>query len=439
VKKDDQMPQQLCMTCVSELNKSFAFREKCIRTFKIFCSLFDINSSDEDDENKRQEASVTIVHKSTNKKNICTPMTNDNENEANELYEEIEVTQDLLDAAKARVQESSVNDVLLEMDEITTLLNNSQTSDTNVEMKDDNYVYIIQSTNDNIEEQENDDENIAQESTEQKDKDANGSETFHCSICVMSFVRRKNFYNHQQKFHSNDQHDNDGGEAPEKRIRLKLTNDDKKAEKMKQELESNPNAKKCKNCDALYMNEKSLKLHERRNMCQQESYECTQCKKVFTDQQLFKKHTESHPQNTDQGGETATAIASTSDPLRKHSCSECGKCFKMLSTLKDHLRIHRNEKPFSCNICNRGFSQSANLKQHLRRHTQVKPFKCLYENCTSSFVSKGELDSHSRKHSGEHPFKCDICSSSFTTSSSLVKHKRLHSGEVKFSLHRSNH
>lgn len=252
---------------------------------------------------------------------------------------------------------------------------------------------------------------------------------YECEKCKMEFVRKKNFENHILKYH-NDQ-DTADDEPLSKRLRVNLSRS-KENDNFKTELEENPEAKKCKTCGALYLNEKSLKLHERRNACQQTSYECDVCKKIFTDQKLFTEHTTTHPQQLIQEEEAITKsdeIPQSNDPDRKYPCDLCPKAFKMLSTLKDHRRVHTGDKPFTCSICNRGFSQNTNLKQHLRRHTQVKPYKCTFEKCKASFVSKGELDSHSRKHSGEHPFACDQCESKFTTSSSLVKHRRIHSGE----------
>ncbi|KAG5668162.1 hypothetical protein PVAND_016114 [Polypedilum vanderplanki] len=405
VKENDQLPQQLCMTCVSELNKCFAFREKCIRTYKTLCAYLELSEDDEDEEQQNQQ---TIVLQESSK---------------NETYEEIEVTQDLLEAAKAKANETDQSQVMLEMDDITTLLNN-QSSTSNIQIQDkadeddDSLIFIIQ--------------NVAAEGEEAiiEEKSEKEVTSYKCEPCEMTFVRKKNFNNHCRRYHDDE---NSKVEIPNgKRIRLQLTNEDKgNNEEAKQKLQENPDAKRCKMCGALYLNEKSLKLHERRNACTQKTYKCTQCDKVFTDQKLFNEHTENHPQN-----ESEKIVQVETDPSKKYQCTyeNCGKSFKMMSTLKDHLRTHSNEKPYVCTICGRGFSQNTNLKQHLRRHTQIKPFKCDYEGCSSAFVSKGELDSHSRKHSGDHPFKCDVenCTASFTTSSSLVKHKRIHSGEKPY-------
>ncbi|XP_070503131.1 zinc finger protein 260-like [Chironomus tepperi] len=401
VKEEDQLPQQLCMSCVSELNKSFAFRERCIRTYKTLCAYLDLSEDEEEPETIILEQSSKELPK------------------IDETYEEIEVTDALLDAAKVKASETS-DEVMLEMDEIQTILNSSNRSRNDAKNEseaDDGLVFIIQNVTD-------------QEPTIESKSPKVSS--YKCGLCELTFVRKKNFDNHVRKYHE----DGDIDEAPpDKRIRLKLAKDDKEdSQALWEKLQQNPDAKSCKMCGALYVNEKSLKLHERRNACQQKSYQCSQCPKVFTDQQLFREHTETHPQDSNQPPEEVTSPKVDADPAKKFQCDyeNCGKSFKMLSTLKDHLRTHSNEKPFICNICGRGFSQNTNLKQHLRRHTQIKPFKCNFEGCGSAFVSKGELDSHSRKHSGEHPFKCDMCDAKFTTSSSLTKHKRIHSGEKPY-------
>lgn len=322
-------------------------------------------------------------------------------------YEEIEVTQEMVDAAK-----SLDVDMVVEMeDEITNLLN--PTASKVEQQNNDELVFIIENVSE-------DSSRLIQSQTDEELAPKNESK-FSCSICKMEFVRKKNFDNHMRRFHDGDEDDI----VPEsKRLRLRLTKESD-ADQLKQNLEENPEAKKCKTCGALYLNEKSLKLHERRNACQQESYQCNVCSKIFTDQKLFTDHTENHPQQQEQ------EFKEPADPLKKFQCNVCPRSFKMMSTLKDHLRTHTGDKPYKCSICGRGFSQNTNLKQHLRRHTSIKPFKCDHVNCTATFVSKGELDSHTRTHTGAHPYTCEQCGTGFTTSSSLLKHKRIHSGEVR--------
>jgi KRAB domain-containing zinc finger protein len=317
------------------------------------------------------------------------------ENDQTSTYETIEVTQEMVEQAAKNQQQVGEMEVL-EMEEITQILNNQTIKQQGEE--DNELVFIIQDCSE---------EKIAAK--------------FKCEICQMEFVRKKNFENHMKKF----KHDENEVEPASKRIRLTLTKDGEAENQLKQELVENPETKKCKTCGALYMNEKSLKLHEKRNCCKQESYSCTKCCLVFTDRKLFTEHTENHPQ-------VNKVQIVDKDPTKKFSCGVCKKSFKMSSTLKDHERTHTGSKPYKCSICGRGFSQNTNLKQHLRRHTQIKPFKCTFDDCESSFVSKGELDSHTRKHTGDHPFKCDQCELSFTTSSSMVKHKRIHSGEKRY-------
>ncbi|XP_068240470.1 longitudinals lacking protein, isoforms H/M/V-like isoform X7 [Palaemon carinicauda] len=52
--------------------------------------------------------------------------------------------------------------------------------------------------------------------------------------------------------------------------------------------------------------------------------------------------------------------------LRKHSCSICGRRFRLANDLRRHLRIHTGEKPFLCPHCPYRASQKQSVNRHVR-------------------------------------------------------------------------
>ncbi|XP_039490151.1 zinc finger protein 2 isoform X1 [Drosophila santomea] len=191
----------------------------------------------------------------------------------------------------------------------------------------------------------------------------------------------------------------------------------------------------CDRCNAGFALEKSLMIHRRQKGCINRNFKCNECEKVFVSPDHLAEHQASHgAHNCPECG----IRCDSKEQLSKHmvqghkrnlrnQCNICQKVFTMLSTLRDHMRIHTGEKPFVCNICGKSFTQNANLRQHKLRHSETKSFKC--ELCPHSFVTKAELTSHARTHTGDKPFECEVCLARFTTSCSLAKHKRKHTGE----------
>ncbi|XP_054610677.1 zinc finger protein 316 [Dunckerocampus dactyliophorus] len=122
---------------------------------------------------------------------------------------------------------------------------------------------------------------------------------------------------------------------------------------------------------------------------------------------------------------TDTAVDPSSD--RPHHCLECGKTFRLISSLKKHIRIHTGEKPYPCSVCGRRFRESGALKTHLRIHTGEKPYSC--SECGNCFRHLDGLRKHRRTHTGEKPYVCAICGKRLSRLQHLKHHQLIHTGE----------
>ncbi|XP_075700461.1 oocyte zinc finger protein XlCOF7.1-like [Rhinoderma darwinii] len=169
-------------------------------------------------------------------------------------------------------------------------------------------------------------------------------------------------------------------------------------------------------------------------------YSCSECGKCFAVKSSLVRHerihAEENPYSCSECGKCFTDKSSLFRHMRSHtgemySCSECGKCFIDNSSLVRHERIHAVDNPYSCLECGKCFTDSSNLFRHMRIHTGEKPYSCL--ECGKCFTHKSHLVRHKRIHTGEKPYSCSECGKCFTDKSHLVIHERSHTGEKPYS------
>ncbi|XP_066500234.1 zinc finger protein 692 isoform X2 [Hoplias malabaricus] len=101
----------------------------------------------------------------------------------------------------------------------------------------------------------------------------------------------------------------------------------------------------------------------------------------------------------------------------------CGKSFNFKKHLKEHEKLHSDQKDYICEFCARAFRTSSNLSIHRRIHTGEKPLQC--EVCGFTCIQKASLNWHMKKHDAEssYQFPCEICGRRFEKRDNVTAHK----------------
>lgn len=113
------------------------------------------------------------------------------------------------------------------------------------------------------------------------------------------------------------------------------------------------------------------------------------------------------------------------------TCGTCGKSFAVRTKLQLHERIHNSKKPYQCSFCDEGFQTKQYRLIHERIHTGERPYKCTL--CSKAFRSRMLVNQHMLVHSDVRPFKCTLCDKSFRRRDTLDTHMRIHTGERPYS------
>ena len=195
----------------------------------------------------------------------------------------------------------------------------------------------------------------------------------------------------------------------------------------------------CDYCEKGFATKWQMKSHVKTNHLKEKvMFDCQKCERSFYKSQSLAAHlkhcsTSRQKFKRFQVCETCgVKLKGGITSLRRHQCVcrtgdvdlKCPICSKTVSSrsLKSHMQYHKsqtdNKTLLTCFICNKTLTSSTSLKRHLLIHENFKPFEC--DVCGKEFRQKSTLETHSRVHTGFR-FSCPAGCGNFFITKSLLK------------------
>lgn len=141
------------------------------------------------------------------------------------------------------------------------------------------------------------------------------------------------------------------------------------------------------------------------------SYECYQCKHIFSNLSHLRRHLNNH-----------NSLGSKESIKPGFKCSFCEMRFTHIKSLFRHRRKHTT-RVHECEYCPDAFETLTQLKQHLQIHQhELKLHTC--DLCPRKFPLYFQLQHHRLNHEGAKRFDCNLCSKNFVTERLLRSHIR---------------
>ena len=114
---------------------------------------------------------------------------------------------------------------------------------------------------------------------------------------------------------------------------------------------------------------------------------------------------------------------------KQHVCPICSKEYKTSSSLSNHLDTHSNTT-YECFECGLKLNSKRTLKQHEKVHSNLTLHNCVI--CGADFKRTKAYKEHLLLHSNLKPYECEFCQKTFANGPNCRKHKKeMHPKELE--------
>ncbi|XP_044585699.1 zinc finger protein 454-like isoform X2 [Cotesia glomerata] len=144
-------------------------------------------------------------------------------------------------------------------------------------------------------------------------------------------------------------------------------------------------------------------------------FKCDLCRKEFIKKSTLRYHMRLHIEEKPYSSSEYPANKSKNKPpiiqkrAKPYACSECPSRFRAKRTLDAHILLHTGERPYLCTLCPATFRVPHNLKHHMKSHCKDKRFSCSV--CSKTFREQSLVTDHMKIHSEEDKsISYEICS-----------------------------
>ncbi|XP_042208993.1 zinc finger protein 485-like isoform X1 [Homarus americanus] len=186
----------------------------------------------------------------------------------------------------------------------------------------------------------------------------------------------------------------------------------------------------------------SMRKVDKRNESKPErKFKCPVCDKAFRAYSHRVEHMLIHTKDKSFKCDICGFLTSTKSNLVKHRqqhteeciCTICNKKLCNKFSLKDHMKIHNNDKPHHCEYCQKTFLRERDKRIHEKIHMAESPGLHQCKVCKKCFAIKSRLARHMLIHQKEKQFVCQVCNKKFVRKDDLKCHERVHTGEKPYS------